>query len=202
MTEWKLKKVEYEPGDPEMGQFWYKVSAQRGTRRSNKELLLDMSFKEVIQYGYSLIHLTFWLQPDVRIGKFEVSSMQLSTKDVTSALLRTIPIQHLSELALQEMSERGWPGLRPMFTINEETRRLWPKNKDHAAYIAAEIYKAASIRRIPPVEEVERQFKVSRSTATRIIAHARKIGHLDIEPVHLSKRKARKDHGEEEATDR
>lgn len=202
VSEWELTAVEFEPGDPDDGEFWYKVTAKRGTRPSTEELLRDMSFKDRIQYGYSLITLEFWLQPNVHVGKFEVSSLFIETKDVTSALLRTIPIQHLTELALQEMSERGWPGLRPMITISEEARRLWPKNKDQAALFAGEIYKAAMLRGLAPVEEVERQFDVSRSTATRIISHARKTGYLNIEPVHLSKRKAQKDNGKEETTDR
>lgn len=202
MADWEFLSVEYEPSMDDEREFYYVAKARSGTKPTTEQLLRDMSARDSITYGLQPIHVTLTLMPDVHLGKFELCSVQIDSKDVNTTVLRSIPLQSLTEMALTEMAKRDWPGLRPMMEINDEVRGLWPKDKDRAAVFAAALYKAALLRALPPVEEVQKQFQVSRSTATRIIAHARKTGQLLIEPVHISKRKGNTGNGTEKTQSR
>lgn len=189
MSEWEVNRVEYVPIDPDIGAWGYEVHASLGVEhRQTLEEKLSTPLQERLEREYQQATATLLITPDVRIGRFEVSSLTVHAKDVTGVLIRSMPLQRITEEALSLMAARGWPGLRPMRVVTEEQRSLWPKEKGKVAPLISVVYTDASIRGLPPVEAVAAQFQVAKRTATRMIAHARETGWLTIDPVHTTRK--------------
>lgn len=111
---------------------------------------------------------------------YVATEIHVSASEVTTVVLRTIPVTRIVRNGMDWLENEGWPGV-PVVDVPDSAKVAWSRGrKDEAAPVVAKVYINALARNMPPAETIADKFEVSRSTAGRMVRYAREGGYLTI----------------------
>ena len=125
------------------------------------------------------------LERNESTGKLAVTEVTITGEDVTTALLRTLPLAKVTTTILTALKIRY--GEETVSDVGEikvtaDDRKQWPRgDKERVSKLVTKIFTKATDMNIPPIPEIAKKFEVSNRTASRMVAYSREIG--DLPPV-------------------
>ncbi|AGG67639.1 hypothetical protein [Corynebacterium callunae] len=180
MLEWEILEVGLE--DEEHHPL-YVVTLGYGesqTREKVQEILrkkLDVSLPKTPAYAEMKLFL------DPVAGHASVVEITVSGEEITTSLLRTLPLSKVVSEAIEFIQEQkkeqfALPGFQEI-EVTADDRKQWPRgDKKRVSVLVADIFNHAKALRIPPIPEIAKRFEVSNRTASRMVAYSREIGDL------------------------
>lgn len=116
-------------------------------------------------------------------GQASVVEISVSGEEITTSLLRTLPLSKVVSEAIEFIQEQKkeqylLPGFQEI-EVTADDRKQWPRgDKQRVSRLVADIFNEANALRIPPIPEIAKRFEVSNRTASRMVAYSREIGDL------------------------
>lgn len=188
MLEWETLSVEMVP--PEQVGEKATFTAVLGYR--NRETQLDEIGEAVSQgvnpvdYKPSTVKAEAFaklkLERNENTGKLAVTEVTITGEDVTTALLRTLPLAKVTTTILMALKLRyGDETISDVgeIEVTADDRKQWPRgDKQRVSRLVADIFNKATEMNLPPIPEIAKRFEVSNRTASRMVAYSREIGDL------------------------
>lgn len=126
------------------------------------------------------------LERDKATGTLAVTEVTVSGDNVTTALMRTLPISKVTTKSLTLL--RLLYGEETVTDVGEievtaDDRKQWPRgDKRSVSRLVAKIFTQATGMNVPPIPEIAKKFEVSNRTASRMVAYSREVGDLPTVP--------------------
>lgn len=126
-----------------------------------------------------------------------VTRLEVTGANVTSELLRSIPVGTLSlagvfvarGIGITPITQKEQQSITlhsDMDKLGQEILAKWPRKKDgDTAKNIATMYEHAVMNGLPPTQFITDELDVAKSTAGRMVAFARKVGALTINAVSI-----------------
>ena len=183
MLEWETFNVEMVPPVREGEQATFTAMLQYVDREATSQGANPASHERspVVSHAFAELRL----ERNESTGKLAVTEVTITGEDVTTALLRTLPLAKVTTTILMALKIRY--GDETVSDVGEievtaDDRKQWPRgDKERVSRLVAKIFTKATDMNIPPIPEIAKKFEVSNRTASRMVAYSREIG--DLPPV-------------------
>lgn len=183
MLEWETFNVEMVPPVREGEQATFTAMLQYVDREATSQGANPASHERspVVSHAFAELRL----ERNECTGKLAVTEVTITGEDVTTALLRTLPLAKVTTTILMALKIRY--GEETVSDVGEievtaDDRKQWPRgDKERVSKLVAKIFTKATDMNIPPIPEIAKKFEVSNRTASRMVAYSREIG--DLPPV-------------------